>query len=144
MHTKRFLFLVLSMFMILSCEDDDRADNPFLPNVSVNFEANLNLPQFSQLEFQGNTVIVETGGVGIKGLILHNSLSGGFRAFELSDPNHFPNSCSTQTFSGSVSTCNCEDENKYDLNTGVSLSGLPYGLKPYRVQLQGSSLFISN
>lgn len=142
---KKFILIIVFLGFLVSCSSDDRVENPFLPNVSVNFEANLNLPQFGDLEFSGNSVAVEIDGIGVRGLIIYNVNGTNFNAFELSDPNHTPNTCSSQTVNGSVSTCKCDDGNKYDLNTGLPISGGgEYALKRYRVQKQGNSLIITN
>lgn len=145
MRVSKYLFLIILVSCLAGCSSDERIDNPFLPNVAVNFTANLNLPQFSNLEFPGSTVVVQTDGIGIKGIIIHNVNGSLFTAFELSDPNHSPNECSSQSVEGIVASCNCLDGNSYDIITGQPQSSeLPYGLKPYRAELQGSSIFISN
>lgn len=142
---KKLVFFILLLGTIISCSDDDRVDNPFLPNVPVNFQANLNLPQFGDLEFPGSTVIVEADGIGIRGLIIHNVNNELFTAFELSDPNHTPNSCSSQSVEGIIATCKCEDGNSYNIVTGQPNSGDgQFGLKAYRIQKQGNSLIITN
>lgn len=136
---------VIILGICISCDSDDRVDNPFLPNLNVNFTANLNLPQFDKLEFPGETVIVASESIGIKGLILHNVNGELFTAFELSDPNHTPNACSSQTVEGTIATCNCEEGNQYYVNTGLPLTeDLEYGLKPYKITKQGNNLIISN
>jgi len=145
MTVKRSISLLLLLSFFINCESDDRIENPFLPNVGVNFTVNLNLPQFSSLEFPGSTEIINIDGVGIKGVIVHNVNGDLFTAYELSDPNHVPNSCSAQTVSGIISTCGCEDKNSYNIITGQPSSGdLQYGLKAYRIVKQGNTLIITN
>ncbi|UZO81594.1 hypothetical protein NBT05_03745 [Aquimarina sp. ERC-38] len=137
------LFTVVGM---VSCADDDRVENPFLSDVQVNFTANLNLPQFSQLKFDNNTVEVSTDGIGIRGLIIHRVTENLFLAYERSDPNHSPNECSALMIEGNEVTCPCDsDDNRYNLITGQPVSGGgQYGLKPYRIEKTGNTLVISN
>jgi hypothetical protein len=49
------------------------------------------------------------------------------------------------TINGLECVSNCPDENSYSLITGQSLGiALECGLKAYRVEINGSNLFISN
>jgi hypothetical protein len=116
----------------------------FLVDIDVFYEINLNLPQFNQLNFISNSVIIPNIGNG--GIIVTNSGTG-FLAWDASDPNHISNpSCSTMSILGGIeSLCNCQDENSYSLITGQSLNiALECSLKPYRVELNGNTLLISS
>lgn len=145
MTLMKYVFLIVTMSAFISCSDDDRIDNPFLPNVAVNFVVNLNLPQFGNLEFPGSSVVVNSDGIGVKGIIIYNVNGSLFTASELSDPNHAPNTCSSQTVDGIIATCNCEDGNSYNIVTGQPISGNgQYGLKAYRIEKQGNTLIITN
>ncbi|MDY8135019.1 hypothetical protein [Aquimarina sp. 2201CG5-10] len=142
---KRLAFLIFSLLTLISCDSDDRVNNSFLPNVAVNFEINLNLPEYDNLDFPGGHFVETTAGRGIRGVILYNVNDQQFTAFELSDPNHSPSSCSSQSVDGIISTCNCNDGNSYNIVTGQQTAGEgQFGLKSYRVQKQGNTLFISN
>ena len=103
----------------------------------------MNLPQYSQLQFISNSVYVGNAGNG--GIIITNSGTG-FLAWDASDPNHTPNSCSQLEIMGLEGKCRCNDENLYSLITGQPLnnSSLRCTLKAYRVEVSGSNLFISN
>ncbi len=142
---KRFLVLILAI-TILSCRgnDDDNNNNcRFLLNVNVNYTANLSLPQFLDLQSVQNPVPVPGEGNG--GLIIMRTIGDNFVAWDRADPSHAQQSCSIMTLQGTQVTCNCDDENQYDLNTGLPLTqGLSCGLKAYRVEQSGNLLFISN
>lgn len=142
---KKTLFLA-SIFLILSCSSDDNGDNnQFLPPSSLNYQINLNLPQFNPLKFPGNHFVDNTENGSIKGVIIYNIDNTQYSAFELSDPNHSPSSCSTQTIDGITSTCDCDDGNSYNIVTGQQTSGDgQFGLRRYRVRREGNTLFISN
>ena len=66
-------------------------------------------------------------------------------AFELTDPNHVPSSCSVLEVDGIQASCGCEDGNVYSIITGQLVEGQgEYTLKPYRVERAGNVLQISN
>ncbi|WP_438425922.1 Rieske (2Fe-2S) protein [Aquimarina macrocephali] len=142
---KKTLFLA-SVLLILSCSSDDNGDNnQFLPPSSVNYQINLNLPQFNKLKFPSNHFVDNSENGSIKGVIIYNIDNTQYSAFELSDPNHSPSSCSAQTIDGITSTCNCDDGNSYNIVTGQQTSGDgQFGLRRYRVRREGNTLFISN
>lgn len=142
---KRILSVIVVVFLI-TCSKNDRVNTcNYLPDVSVNRRVNLNLPQYSDLQFTSNSVLIVNEG--INGVILINVGNSRFRAWEATDPNHAPiSSCSRLTINGANATCGCPDANKYSLFTGQSVGvNLPCGLKEYRVENGGSnSLIISN
>ena len=142
----RSLFLLFSFVLLTTCSGDS-VDNPncrFLLNVGVNLTINLSLPQYSQLEFAGNAVYIANYGNG--GIIVASLGNNQYFAWDASDPNHSPNSCSTLEIVGAEAVCGCEDGNTYSLFTGQPLSDpdLTCGLKAYRVEQSENSLLISN
>ena len=138
---KIIISLVISL--IFSCEKDEVSSQcRYLANIGVNYEVNLNLPQYNQLNFISNSVYIPNIGNG--GIIVTNSGTG-YLAWDASDPNRIPTSCSTMTINGLEGVSNCPDENSYSLITGQSLGiTLECGLKAYRVEINGNNLFISN
>ncbi len=146
MKFMRFLVIIVTSLCLLACGSDDRIDpncNFLLNNLNVDSTVNLGLPQFSQLQFVGNSVFIP--GLGNQGVIISNT-GGGFFAWDASDPNHELQACSTLSISGGLSAvCGCEDETAYSLVTGQALgSSLPCSLINYPVQQQGNTLFIRN
>lgn len=141
---KRFLPIFLLIFTFSGCSsDDDLRRNPYLPhlNFSVNFD--LSLPEYNQLNFPGNKFV--TRNYGINGIVIFNLNNDQYMAFELTDPNHVPQACSSLTVEGTQATCNCGDGNKYEVITGQPLTGEgKHTLKPYRVERIGDVLRISN
>ena len=138
----KLLFFLFMLFF--SCSKKNISNQcSFLADIDVFYEINLNLPQYNQLNFISNSIIIPNIGNG--GIIVTNSGTG-FLAWDASDPNHISNpSCSTMSILGGIeSLCNCQDENSYSLITGQSLNiALECSLKPYRVELNGNTLLIS-
>ncbi|WGK66130.1 hypothetical protein [Croceiramulus getboli] len=141
---KKFTIAVLGV-LILSCSADDegRRRNPFLLDLNFNFSLNTNLPQYSDLQFPSNSVYLPN--LGNRGVIVINTGSG-FLAWDASDPNHVPNTCSTLTINGIEATCGCEEANRYNLVTGQAVSdgSLQYPLLQYRATQNGNIITISN
>lgn len=135
---KLILFFSVTLFLGSCTKDDFRSNNPFLPEYGVNFQINLNLPTYSQLQYPGNAKLIY--GYGINGIIVLNNGSG-FVAYEATCSNHEVTSCSALTLNGVEATCNC-DELNYNLYLGIA--DAPYALKQYRVSESGSMLTIYN
>lgn len=140
---KAILLLIL-FTLCVSCESDDNLRrNPNLLNINVNYEINLNLPQFNNLNFSGNSVYVP--GQGNQGLIIVNSGSS-YLAWDAADPNLVPSECSRLIIDGlnAESTCD-EPPNSYSLITGQPLvEDLRYPLFAYRITESGGVLRIFN
>lgn len=135
---KYFAILIISI-LILSCDSGSFNNrNPFLPNYPVNIQINLSLPQYSNLQFASNHVIVSGG---VNGIVVFNTGSG-FVAFDLACPNQELSACSTMTISGINATCPC-DNAVYSLFSGQS-AGLQYPMKQYRTELGGGYLYVTN
>ncbi len=140
----RTTIIVLSLLFLTNCKDDDTINNcNFLLNVGVNVTLNLNLPEYSSLNFTGNVVYINAN-QGNKGIYVINAGTT-YRAWDAADPNHVQSSCSFLEREGVNVTCGCADENEYDLFTGNAVGQqLPCQLKEYRVTVSGNNLVISN
>ena len=141
---RKICLALLFCVTMVSCSknDIDNSNCKFLLNVSVNVTVNLNLPQYSQLNFTGNSVYIPNAGN--NGVIVAN-YGAGYLAWDASDPNHTSSSCSALQPNGLEGTCGCVDANTYSLVTGESLvTVLPCALKFYPVEQSGNTLFISN
>jgi len=138
-------FILLIALTFISCTDNS-LNNPncqFLFDVGVNQVVNLSLPQYSQLQFAGNSVYLSNAGNG--GIIVVNTGADYF-AWDAADPNVIQSECSILVNSGLTATSNCDDKNQYSLVTGQSLGSddLPCSLIFYRVEVNGNNLLISN
>ena len=144
---KHFLFFSLLSVLISGCSssDDGRNNNPNLVDINFRYRLNIESAEFNQLQFPGNQVSIYYESVGIGGVVVYNVNNDIFLAYELSDPNHTPDSnCLGMTMNGIEATCSCEG-NVYNIVTGEQVEGEgEYAMKPYRVEKNGKFLTISN
>lgn len=143
---KKIMLIGLLGIGMISCDkNDDRPDNnPNLIDPIISINLNLNLPEYNGLNFPGGSVIVQNQGVG--GVVVYNVNNDLFTAFDLSDPNHPPNSCSRMEVNGVIATCSCTtDDNEYDIVTGIHRTDNNlFPMQQYRVELTGSIVRVSN
>ena len=142
MKAVKFYFII-GLLLISGCAKnniDNRCN--YLLNLDIYYEINLNLPQYSELNFISNSVYIPNVGNG--GIIVVNSGSG-YLAWDAADPNRTNLPCSVLTISGLEATSNCAEQNTYSLITGQSIDvALTCSLKPYRVESSGNILIISS
>lgn len=140
---KKILFCLVTILLVSCSKSNINNSNcRFLLNVNVNLLLPLSLPQYSQLRFAGNSVIEPGGNKGV--IVIYTGTD--YLAWDAADPNVTISSCSNLTVSGFTATSNCTNANEYSLLTGQPLSdpSLPCGLKPYRIELNGNDLIITN
>ena len=113
-------------------------------NSIVNLTLNLNLPEYNPLRYPGNSIVLSQQG--IKGIIVYNVNNDLYTAFDLTDPNHVPNTCSKMTVEGIIATCTCEDHNAYDIVTGqiTPAQQNTYPMHQYRISRSGDNITVSN
>lgn len=141
---KKFLFCALISAFFVSCnpDDDNRLNNPNLPDLNFRLQLSLDLPEYNNLQYPGNSYATYTDGV--RGIVVYNINNSQYTAFELSDPNHPPSNCSAMEVDGIIAKCNCDD-NEYNIVTGELSAGEgQYTLKPYRVERRGNIIEIFN
>lgn len=144
---KKIALLFCLTISLFSCDSDDNAvnrDNPFLFDPPINISLDLSLPEYNGLNFPGNNVIINQRG--IKGVVVYNVNNDLYTAFELSDPNHIPNTCSRMDVNGILASCPCDtDENSYDIVTGQHQTNAElFPMQAYRVEKAGNSIIITN
>ena len=138
----KFYSITILIFIISCAKNINDSRCNYLLNLDIYYEVNLNLPQYSSLNFISNSVFIPNVGNG--GLIITNSGTG-FLAWDAADPNHSNVPCSVLTISGLEATSSCSEQNTYSLITGQSLGvGLTCTLKSYRVENSGNILVITN
>ena len=140
---KKIIAILLFTGLILSCDSGTvNYRNPYLPNYPVDLFINLSLPQYSNLNFPGNYVVDYSQG--IRGIVIYNTGTG-YTAFDIACPNQDLSTCSTMIItnpSSNTAICPCDDA-VYSLFNGIS-PGKDYPMKPYRVQINGNILYITN
>jgi len=145
MKKKLILFFIsISLLACSSSNDNINVNNPFLNIPIVNLTLNLNLPEYNVLKFPGNSVVVTSQG--IKGIVIYSINETQYSALELSDPNHIPSSCSRMTVETPLATCQCSDENKYEIITGEHSpqDSSKYPMYRYRAVREGDVIRIYN
>lgn len=142
----KHFFYLCAFLALVSCSSNtiDNKNCRFLLNVGVNVSINMNLPQYSQLQFINNPVYIPNAG---NGGIIANNTGTGYVAFDAADPNHSIQSCSVLSINGIEGVCGCDDKNTYYLNNGLpkeNSAELRCPLKAYRVEQNGNTLLIYN
>jgi len=129
----------------MGCSSDDRRqNNPNLLNIQFNIVLNLNLPEFSPLNFAGNAIYVGGPGIGNDGIIVVNTGSG-FVAWDASDPNEIPSNCTRLVIDGFTATTTCQNPNSYSIVTGQPLEdGLEFALLSYSVSASADTVRVFN
>ncbi len=142
---KKYFLPFLLLLIVSACsKDDNRTRNPNLLDINFQFSLDMTLPQYSSLQFPSNPVFVNGPNYGNKGIIIINT-GNSYRAFDASDPNHPPSTCSLLLINGIEGICGCGDGNTYNLFTGQPKGGsLKYPLLEYRVEQNGNILIVSN
>lgn len=136
---KKYFVLLIILSFVAGCDTGTLNNrNPYLPNYPVNEQINLSLPQYSNLQFVSNHVVISAG---VRGIVVFNTGSG-YVAFDLACPNQDLSACSSMTISGINAVCPC-DNAEYSLFNGQS-AGMEYPLKQYRTESAGGYLYITN
>lgn len=147
LNMKSFFYIICVLLLVACSSDNTITKNPYLPNYQFNTGSliNTNLPEFSQLKFPGNFVILNSP-YGINGVVLYYAGGTNYNAFEITDPNHQISTCSKLSVEGIIATCNCDDGNSYDILNGDKREGTTgsYTLIRYRVEVAGSIIRVFN
>ncbi|MDT0678431.1 hypothetical protein [Autumnicola musiva] len=142
---KRAILVSITVFFMMSCssEDDNYQNNPNLVDLNIQLQLNLNLPEYNNLQYPGNSYV--TYNYGIKGIVIYNLNNSQYIALELSDPNHPPGECSAMVVDGITAKCRCDDGNEYNILTGEQTAGEGrFAMKPYRVERRGNIIEVYN
>lgn len=137
-----FLFILISS--LFSCKDDYVDGNTLLPNVTVNFTINLNLPEGIDLRTGGNYKIFPNKG--IRGVIVFNNGLENYTAFDLACPHIELQECSTMTFEQSQLSmkCPCDDKEFSKIDGAPLDSSIRYAARNYSVVQNGDYLIVRN
>lgn len=132
-------FLIIPFF---SCVEEEET---IVPDVYVNFNISLDLPQFNALNSVNNAIKVPNEGYDNNGVIVYRYTLDEFLAFDATCPQHITISTSIDLDdNGSAGTATCPHcGTTYSFfNFGQASSGYP--LKRYRVNQSGSFLNVTN
>ena len=133
------LIYILFIFTILSCGNSDN----YIQNVYVNFEIDLSLSEFSDLNSLGNSIIVSGGN---KGIIIYRYANYEFKIYDR-NCSYEPNlACSyIDSINSSLAFCGC-CSSAFLLDQDGSAANSPalLPLKQYNYVLNNSLLRIFN
>lgn len=138
---KIHLFLLVVLTCLCCSKDKVTNTNRFIPNYNFTYEIDLNLPQFANLKFPSNSVLITDANIGANGIIVFNTGSS-YNAFDANCPNQYISECSRMYIKSISAVCPC-DKAEYDLFSGTS-AGKEYPMKFYRVESQSNIIRISN
>jgi len=139
---------LLSIFVIMFSHCNNDSDYAQIPNVYVNYDINLNLPQYSDLTNYGGYVYIDNEGY--KGLIIYHSLSDEYMALERTCTFEPLKDCSViyVDSSGIMLRCGQKDgdccDSKFEMDGSIISGPALYPLKKYYVSRNGDILTISN
>ena len=139
---KKFL-VIISFFILFSCDDNGIDPNTILPNVPVNETLFLNNPQFINLQVVGGWAYSKGG---IKGILVYRTGSSSYVAFERACPHITPQACSQMSVKNSIKlVCPCDQSEFSILDGSPQTEGVKYPARQYRVTLMGNNTInISN
>jgi hypothetical protein len=138
--------LLLQALLLSGCSEEEPI---IVPDVYVNFDVNLDLPQFTALNAPGNAVKKNNEGYDENGVIIYRRFDDTdgtlYFAFDATCPKHIEVSTSINLDgNGAAQTGTCPhcSTKYYFENFGYPASGYP--LKRYRTSLFGRILRVSN
>lgn len=143
---RHWIIVICWLISAISCSKNNIIRNPYVSDVPINYQVNLNLPQYDALRFVGGSAFIYQ--VGLKGVLLYNLNGQTFLAWEATCPNHIPRECSKLQLDVPLARCGCENF-EYNLVNGQLLNGdentnTAYPLINYQVEVFNSFLTIRN
>ena len=113
-----------------------------VPNVPVDIQVNLNLPQFGDLNYIGGWLYLSGGSMGI---IAYRASQDVFRAYDRHAPYNVEDDCRVFVDSTSVTASDECSDSQWLMNDGQVLNGpATYPLREYITDFDGLTLRIYN
>ena len=136
------IVVFLAFLSLFACDNTIVDNNPYLPNFTVNFTVNLNLPEAINLQSGGSATFNQ----GIRGVVIYHVGIDSYRAFDLACPHLELQDCSRMTVTNGdlFMTCPCDDERFQLLNGAPESGNISYAAKSYNVTKDGNILRITN
>jgi len=131
--------IIILLTLMYSCKKDQ---NQIIPYVKVQITANLDLPQFSDLNFVGNAVLYPNVGYNNNGVIIYRNSTDEFTAYDATCPQHIDTKTAIKLTGGGEATCPYCKTVYYLSAYGTPSKG--YSLKQYGVTKSGSFIYINN
>ena len=134
---KQLCTAFLLLFLFAGCGKQGNV----VPNVAVNFQVQLNIPQYSSLKSQGSAVIVN--GYGVAGVIVANTIYG-YRAYDRCSAYEPEKRCAVTIDDSKILVTDPCSGSKWLLQDGTpSKAPAVRSLKPYNVYIDPSGNFLT-
>lgn len=136
---KRFCLLALITLTYLSCGKGGEV----IPNVSVNFQADINDPRLSALHSPGGAVII--AGYGVAGLIIYRESDLSYAAYDACSTYMPQKKCAVILDNNSLTCTDPCSGAKFSLADGSPVkTPATRSLKAYTVNVSNFEIFVSN
>jgi nitrite reductase/ring-hydroxylating ferredoxin subunit len=132
----------LAAILILTCFACGKG-GAVVPNVSVNFEADVNAPALARLKSPGGAVVIK--GYGVAGLILYREADMSYAAYDACSSYMPQNHCAV-TLDNNTLTCTdpCSGS-KFSLIDGTPVKApATRSLRSYSINVSNFEIFVSN
>ncbi|MDB5025801.1 MAG: hypothetical protein JWP78_3556 [Mucilaginibacter sp.] len=114
-----------------------------IPNVSVNFQADINDPRLSALHSPGGAVVID--GYGIAGLIIYREPDMSYVAYDRCSSYLPQNHCAVTLDNNSLTVTDPCSGSKFSLADGTPVKApATRSLKAYSVNVSNFEIFVSN
>ena len=143
MQTKVILIFLFSSFIFSNFACDDNLDE-IIPDVPVDIEFNLNLPQYNDLNFVMGAVKIDGCGYKKNGVIVFRLNESEILAFDATCPNHIDINASVNLDSNGSGTATCPHCGKVYSLVRYGYPDEGYQLKRYQVIKNGDYVTVYN
>jgi nitrite reductase/ring-hydroxylating ferredoxin subunit len=134
--------ICLLAVITLSCFSCGKSGD-VIPNVSVNFQADVNDPRLSALHSPGGAVIIN--GYGIAGLIIYREADMSYTAYDRCSSYKPQNRCAVTLDNNSLTVTDPCSGSKFSLTDGSPVKApATRSLKAYSVNVSNFEIFVSN
>jgi len=132
--------LVLCFLLFFACQKEE----DYIQNVMVDYNLNLTLPEFSDLQTVGNYVFIENEGV--KGIIVYRQDFNTYKTYDRNCSYQPSLACAKiDSVNASIAICSCCDSKFLLGQNGQTIDGPALlALKQYQNSFSGDLLYIYN
>ena len=136
---RKLCLLTLTMLTFFSCGKT----GDVVPNVSVNFEADVNDPRLAALHSPGGAIIIK--GYGVAGLILYREADMSYAAYDACSSYKPQNHCAVTLDNNTVTCTDPCSGSKFSLIDGNPVKApATRSLRAYSINVSNFEIFVSN
>ena len=137
--TRKVCVLAVIILSFFSCGKSGEV----VPNVSVNFQADINDPRLSALHSPGGAVIIK--GYGIAGIIIYREADLSYSAYDACSSYQPEKKCAVTLDNNSLTCTDPCSGSKFSLTDGTPVKApATRSLKAYSVNVSNFEIFVSN